>query len=313
MSQSELHPKDMEKNGDVVFSDCIRKGRYSGIEADILHKSGKIIPVLISGQVVTIDNRKVAIGFFVDITERNKITEKLQELNDAKDRFFSIIGHDLKNMFHNIMGFGDLLKDDINTGNIKTIEEEVRMINSSSASAYNMLMSLLQWANAQRGNLLFNPCSLVLNELADEELNEIKEIAMRKDIKLKIAIPEKFMVTADKEMLRIILRNLITNAIKFSHRGGQIELRAVADGGQVEISVSDSGMGMAEETIQKLFNLGTHTSARGTENERGTGLGLLLCDEFVKKHGGRIWVESQPGKGSTFKFTLPSVSVADMV
>ncbi len=310
LSQSELHPKDMEKNGDVLFSDCIRKGRYSGIEADILHKSGKIIPVLISGQIVTIDNKKVAIGFFFDLTERNKITEKLQELNDAKDRVFSIIGHDLKNMFHNIMGFGDLLKDDINTGNIKTIEEEVRMINSSAASAFNMLMSLLQWANAQRGNMLFNPCPLVLNELANEELDEIYEIAMRKDIKLKVVIPEKFKVAADKEMLRIILRNLITNAIKFSYRGGQIELRAVADGGQVEVAVSDNGMGMTEETIQKLFNLGTHTSARGTENERGTGLGLLLCDEFVKKHGGRIWVESQPGKGSTFKFTMPLVPVA---
>ena len=310
LSQSELYTKDLEEKGKALFSDCVNKGRYSGIEIDVLHKSGRVTPVLISGQVVTIDSRKIAIGFFLDITEQNKITEKLQELNDAKDRFFSIIGHDLKNMFHNIMGFGDLLKDDINTGNIKTIEEEVRMINSSAASAYNMLMSLLQWANAQRGNMLFNPCPLVLNELANEELDEIYEIAMRKDIKLKVVIPEKFKVAADKEMLRIILRNLITNAIKFSYRGGQIELRAVADGGQVEVAVSDNGMGMTEETIQKLFNLGTHTSARGTENERGTGLGLLLCDEFVKKHGGRIWVESQPGKGSTFKFTMPLVPVA---
>ena len=307
--QFELHAGDREKEK-TVFSNVVKGICYSGIEEKILLKSGKIIPVLISGKVVTIDNRKVAIGFFLDITERNKITEKLQELNDAKDRFFSIIGHDLKNMFHNIMGFGDLLKDDINTGNIKTIEDEVRMINSSAASAYNMLMSLLQWANAQRGNMLFNPCPLVLNELANEELDEIYEIAMRKDIKLKVVIPEKFKVAADKEMLRIILRNLITNAIKFSYRGGQIELRAVADGGQVEVAVSDNGMGMTEETIQKLFNLGTHTSARGTENERGTGLGLLLCDEFVKKHGGRIWVESQPGKGSTFKFTMPLVPVA---
>jgi len=307
--QFELHAGDREK-GKTVFSNAVKGVYYSGIEIDVLHKSGEVIPVMISGQVVTIDNRKIAIGFFVDVTEHNKITEKLQELNDAKDRFFSIIGHDLKNMFHNIMGFGDLLKDDINTGNIKTIEEEVRMINSSAASAYNMLMSLLQWANAQRGNMLFNPCPLVLNELANEELDEIYEIAMRKDIKLKVVIPEKFKVAADKEMLRIILRNLITNAIKFSYRGGQIELRAVADGGQVEVAVSDNGMGMTEETIQKLFNLGTHTSARGTENERGTGLGLLLCDEFVKKHGGRIWVESQPGKGSTFKFTMPLVPVA---
>lgn len=307
--QSALHAGDREKEKEIFFN-VVKGTCYSGIEEKILHKSGSVIPVMISGRVVTIDSRRIAIGFFVDVTERNKITEKLQELNDAKDRFFSIIGHDLKNMFHNILGFGDLLKDDIKGGNIKIIEEEVRVINSAAENAYNMLLSLLQWANAQRGNLLFNPCTMVLNELVNEELDEIYEIAMRKDIKLKVVIPEKFKVTADKEMLRIILRNLITNAIKFSYRGGQIELLAVADGSQVEISVSDSGMGMTEETIQKLFRPGTGSSVRGTENERGTGLGLLLCDEFVKKHGGRIWVESQPGKGSTFKFTLPAVSVA---
>ena len=307
--QSALHAGDQEKEKEIFFN-AVKGICYSGLEEKILHKSGRVTPVLISGQVVTIDSRKIAIGFFLDITEQNKITKKLQELNEAKDRFFSIIGHDLKNMFHNIMGFGDLLKDDIKTGNIKTIEEEVGMINSSAASAYNMLMSLLQWANAQRGNMQFNPCPLVLNELANEELDEIYEIAIRKNIEVKIAIPENFKVTADKEMLRITLRNLITNAIKFTHKGGMIKLNAAADGGLVEISVADSGMGMTDETIQKLFKPGTSSSMRGTENERGTGLGLLLCDEFVKKHGGRIWVESQPGKGSTFKFTLPLEPVA---
>ncbi len=307
--QSALHAGDQEKEKEIFFN-AVNEICYSGIEEKILHKNGRVIPVMISGQVVTIDSRKIAIGFFIDVTERNKITEKLQELNDAKDRFFSIIGHDLKNMFHNIMGFGDLLKDDIKTGNIKTIEEEVGMINSSAASAYNMLMSLLQWANAQRGNMQFNPCPLVLNELANEELDEIYEIAIRKNIEVKIAVPENLKVIADKEMLRITLRNLITNAIKFTHKGGMIKLNAAADGGHVEISVADSGMGMTDETIQKLFKPGTSSSMRGTENERGTGLGLLLCDEFVKKHGGRIWVESQPGKGSTFKFTLPLEPVA---
>ena len=307
--QSALHAGDQEKEKEIFFN-AVRGICYSGIEEKILHKNGRVIPVMISGQVVTIDNRKVAIGFFFDLTERNKITEKLQELNDAKDRFFSIIGHDLKNMFHNIMGFGDLLKDDIKIGNLKTIEEEVSMINSSAENAYNMLMSLLQWANAQRGNVLFNPCPLVLNELANEVLDEIYEIAMRKNIELKTAIPENLKVIADKEMLRIILRNLITNAIKFTYREGMIKLSAVAEGGEVEISVSDNGMGMTEETIQKLFKPSTNSSGRGTENERGTGLGLLLSDESVKKHGGRIWVESQPGKGSTFKFTLPLEPVA---
>jgi PAS domain S-box-containing protein len=306
LPQSGLHPEPEKIK--PLFFDCVKKVYYSGIEAEVLHKSGRVVPVLISGQVVTIDNRKAAIGFFFDITERKKITERLKELNDAKDRFFSIIGHDLKNMFNNILGFGDLLKEDIKTGNIETIEDKVCQINSAAGNAHNMLMELLEWANAQRGNLLFNPCSLVLNELVKEELDGLNEIAMRKNIKLKIAVPDNFKVIADKDMLKITLRNLITNAIKFSYRKGQIELRAVADGGQVEISVSDHGMGMAGETIQKLFKLGTSSSLRGTENERGTGLGLLLCDEFVKKHGGKIWAESELGKGSSFKFTLPAAS-----
>ncbi len=306
---AELHPGDREKVK-AHFFDTVKNDCYSEIEADVLDKSGRIIPVLISGQVVTIDNRKVAIGFFFDITERKKITEKLRDLNDAKDRFLSIIGHDLKNMFNNILGFGDLLKEDIKKGNIKTIEEEVNVINSASGKAYNMLMNLMEWASAQRGNLLFNPCPLVLNELLNEELDGLNETAVQKNIKLKITVPDNFKATADKDMLKIILRNLITNAIKFSYRNGEVELRAAADDCLVEISVSDNGVGMTEDAIQKLFKPGVGSSEYGTENEHGTGLGLLLCDEFVKKHGGKIWVESEPGKGSSFKFTLPLVSEA---
>lgn len=241
-----------------------------------------------------------------DITELHKVTAKLQELNDAKDRFFSIIGHDLKNMFHNIMGLGDLLKDDIKAGNIETIESEIRMINSSTSNAYNMLLSLMEWTNAQRGNTLFSPELLVLNEVINEELTGLNVIAQQKSIELKITVPDNFKVTADKEMLKIILRNLINNAIKFSYRGGQIELRAVAGSDKVEIFVSDNGTGMNQDAIQKLFNLSASYSTRGTENERGTGMGLLLCAEFVKKHGGEILVESTAGKGSAFKFTLPN-------
>ena len=127
---------------------------------------------------------------------------------------------------------------------------------------------------------------------------------------MKITVPDNFKATADKDMLKIILRNLITNAIKFSYRNGEVELRAAADDCLVEISVSDNGVGMTEDAIQKLFKPGVGSSEYGTENEHGTGLGLLLCDEFVKKHGGKIWVESEPGKGSSFKFTLPLVSEA---
>ncbi|MFA6100761.1 MAG: PAS domain S-box protein [Victivallaceae bacterium] len=304
MPQFVLHP-DPEKIKALFYD--VSSPSYLEFETELQHKSGRHIPVLVGGQFVTINNRKVAIGFCFDITERKKITEKLQELNDAKDRFFSIIGHDLKNMFNNILGFSDLLKEDVQKGDIKRIEEEVGVINSSSRKAYNMLLNLLEWANSQKGNVQFAPSPLALDELVKETLDELDETVLKKNIKFKIDIPDNFKVTADKNMLITALRNLITNAIKFSHRDGQIELRAVADGGQVEISVSDNGVGMDEEIIQKLFKTSTNISMPGTENEHGTGPGLLLCAEFVKKHGGKIWAESEPGKGSSFKFTLPAI------
>jgi PAS domain S-box-containing protein len=253
-----------------------------------------------------------AVHIISDITRRKQADalvqlhhQELLELNASKDRFFSIIAHDLKNMFHNILGFSDLLKDEVKKGNIKSIEEEVSIINTSAQETYKILESLLEWANSQRGKISFKPESLILNAVVEEELSVLKENAGQKKIELKISLPDSFKVTADKDMLKTVLRNLISNAIKFTHKNGLIELRAVADQAAVLISVSDNGVGMTNETAQKLFKLGSNKSTTGTEKEKGTGLGLLICQDFVQKHGGRIWAESESGKGSCFKFTLP--------
>ena len=231
--------------------------------------------------------------------------QELQELNASKDRFFSIIAHDLKNMFHNILGFSDLLKDEVKKSNIKNIEEDVRIINTSAEETYKILESLLEWANSQRGKISFKPVPLILNTVAEEELSVLKENAGQKNIYLKISLPDNFKITADRDMLKTVLRNLISNAIKFTNKNGVIELQASANHAEAIISVSDNGVGMTNDTVDKLFKLGSNNSTRGTNNEKGTGLGLLICQDFVQKHGGRIWAESERGKGSSFKFTLP--------
>ncbi|MHB9137844.1 MAG: PAS domain S-box protein [Victivallaceae bacterium] len=253
-----------------------------------------------------------AVHIISDITVRKQAellvqqqNQELLELNASKDRFFSIIAHDLKNMFHNILGFSDLLVEEAARANIASIKEEVGAINSSVQETYKILGSLLEWANSQRGKISFNPESVILNKAVNEELSLLKETARHKNIELKISLPDNFKVTADKDMLRTVLRNLVSNAIKFTNKNGVIELQAVANQADALISVSDNGVGMTNDMVNNLFKLSSSTSTRGTNNEKGTGLGLLICQEFVQKHGGKIWAESEPGKGSSFKFTLP--------
>lgn len=179
------------------------------------------------------------------------------------------------------------------------------MINNSAVQTFRLLENLLQWANSQRGKISFNPMLINLRELSKEELGMLSELAMKKSIELKNSFDENLIVLADKNMIKTILRNLISNAIKFTPKNGKVEINALIDKKQVEISVSDNGIGMTEETMVKLFRLDGNLSNPGTENEMGTGLGLLLCKEFVEKHGGKIWAESEFGKGSIFKLILP--------
>jgi signal transduction histidine kinase len=143
-----------------------------------------------------------------------------------------------------------------------------------------------------------------LSELINEEFSILNEMALGKSIELKSLLDNRLIITADKNMIKTIIRNLISNAIKFTRKNGKVSVSASVINSYVEISVTDSGIGMTKETMSKLFRLDGNLSTRGTENEKGTGLGLFLCKEFVEKHGGRIWVESEYGKGSTFKFVL---------
>ncbi len=232
-------------------------------------------------------------------------TAELKELNASKDKFFSIIAHDLKNPFNTIIGFSDIQKEEILEGDLSKIQEYAEMINTSAVQTLRLLENLLDWANSQTGKIMFNPVLIKFSEVLNEEFSMLNDMAMEKNIELKSSVIYDMEIMADKNMIKTILRNLISNAIKFTHKNGTIEVIAKKNINQLEVLVADNGIGMSDDTISKLFRIDANLTMRGTENEKGTGLGLFLCKEFVEKHSGRIWVESKPGEGSQFHFTIP--------
>jgi signal transduction histidine kinase/ligand-binding sensor domain-containing protein len=266
-----------------------------------------VITAIVLSRFRQLKNQKIHLEKSVELK-----TAELNELNASKDKFFSIIAHDLKNPFNTIIGFSEILSEEIGSGNqVKSIEY-ANLIKSSAVQTFRLLENLLEWANSQTKKISYNPSDINLRELFTEDFNILNDMASRKNITLKILIPENLMIRADRNMIKTVVRNLISNAIKFTAKGGTVEANAVVSRKQVEISVSDNGIGMTKEIMAKLFRIDAKLSTRGTENEKGTGLGLFLCKEFVEKHGGRISVESEPGNGSVFRIVLPVISGRDI-
>ena len=248
--------------------------------------------------VENITNRKKAEQ---EIQSQN---EKLQKLNAQKDKFFSIIAHDLKSPFSGILGFSELLRDEASNLDIDSIIEYAGIIHESGLHTFGLLENLLEWARIQQDRIPFEPHEILFNSIVNTEFEVLKNSAIQKNIELIQNIDGNLIITADENMVSTVLRNLVSNAIKFTPKGGEVKVDARVEGDDVKISVSDTGIGIKPETIEKLFKIETSFTTRGTENEKGTGLGLLLCKEFIEKHGGKIWVESEIGKGSCFNFTL---------
>jgi len=238
---------------------------------------------------------------------------RLRQLNTDKDRFISILGHDLKSPFNNLLGLSELLAEEIRNLNTDEIEILVNNINKTARSTYNLLEDILIWARAQQGKLPFNPCILKIADICKSVLETLIPAAAVKNIKINYSMTKETEVFADTDMLKTVLRNLVSNAIKFTNNGGSININTEENSGFVIISVSDNGIGIPPENITKLFNISEVLTTNGTAGETGTGLGLLLCKEFVEKHGGRIWVESEAGKGSEFKFTLPAGHLSSLL
>jgi signal transduction histidine kinase len=231
--------------------------------------------------------------------------KELQEINATKDKFFSIIAHDLKNPFNNILASSNLLATCFDTMDPNHIIKSVAAINNSANSAYKLLENLLEWSRAQTGLIEFNQERTILKNNIDLACEITESIASNKNLSLDLDISQSIEVFADRNMLNTVLRNLITNALKYTNKGGVIKIRAYSQDNNIIVSVIDNGVGIDPAIMDNLFNISQKVSTTGTERETGTGLGLLLCKEFVEKHGGEIWVDSELGKGSEFKFTLP--------
>jgi signal transduction histidine kinase len=232
-------------------------------------------------------------------------SNKLTEIVATNSKFISIIAHDLRSPFHTIMGILELIKESLNNENINEIQRYVEIACDSTLRTLTLLDNLLEWAISQNNHNSFNPEKVKLHEIVVEEIESINTSAKQKQITLNHSIAPDLKVTADLHMVKTILRNLIGNAIKYTSSGGKITISAQERKSFVEISVKDSGIGISEEAQRKIFKIDVFQSIVGTNNEKGTGLGLLLCKEFVELHSGNISVESEPGKGSEFKFTLP--------
>ena len=241
-------------------------------------------------------------------SQTNTIQEantELTKLNSTKDRIFSIIGHDLRNPFNVVSGFSELLLEDYRNLPPETIEIYLNQISNSSKNGNLLLENLLQWSRNQTGSIAFKPVRLNLLLVAEETYNFVEGTAHKKKIDIKLQIDPDIYIEADENMLKTILRNLLSNAIKFTPENGFITLFSTVKSDHIEVCVSDSGVGIPEDKIPLLFQIETNTSTQGTSHETGTGLGLILCKDFVEKHHGKIWVESEVAKGSQFKFTLP--------
>lgn len=253
-------------------------------------------------------------GFLEDITERKRAEQELHQknkelhlLNAEKDKFLSIIAHDLKSPFNSIIGFSGILLEKINQQNpdIAVINDYAEIIRCSSQRAMNLLHNLMQWSQAQTGRMDFNPEDFDLTVLIEETIQLYEIEAAQKGIQIRKESPASVQLFADKAMMSTILRNLVSNALKFTYNGGKVEIITTQKTKEVIVSVKDTGVGMTKSTMDRIFHIDTSYSLPDLNGNKGTGLGLVLCKEFAEKHHGTIHLESEPGIGSTFHVTIP--------
>jgi PAS domain S-box-containing protein len=287
-------------------------------------KNGEVFPCLLSASTLR-DTQGEVIGYMGisrDITElkraqaellaaHNELKEKneqLQELNVSKDKFFSIISHDLRGSFGTLLGFAQLITENIDDYSKDRVKAFVLRLRASAERLYALLENLLTWSRIQRRVMKCLPKPINLAAIARENIELFAPQAEKKQIMLSNAIPQEMIVYADQSMVDTVIRNLVSNALKFTQAEGHVELSATkheADSRFIAISVSDTGIGIPEEMLPRLLRLDMQYKTIGTAGEQGSGLGLILCKELVEQHGGELWVTSEVDKGTTFSFTLP--------
>lgn len=316
-----------EKDNNVIskmIEDSI-SGESQKTEWAVKDKTGKIHPADITFNKFSNMGNDMVIVTVHDLSETKKvITEllrsntELKESNLSKDKFFGIFAHDLKNPFQGLLGFIDLLYEDIDELSTEQVKEYLSNVRNASYHTYALLENLLEWSRIQSGKMPFTPSIFDIRDEISSVINVLDNNATQKDIKLVNEVDSGIMVEADRNMIHSVIQNLVTNSIKFSNSNGRVVIRGRvpqtyskvsnpnhnSDRHWLEISVTDNGIGIPEEILPKLFKLNGKFSSTGTANEPGTGLGLVMCHEMVEKNGGRIWAESIAGQGTTFIFTI---------
>lgn len=290
------------------IEDLLEKARESKAEQQLdfsfdanRHYALKVIPEYTSGLM---GFSYLVISY--DITQL-KINEKaLQDLNATKDKFFSIIAHDLKSPFTSILAYSDLIAKNTQKFSPPKLEQMALTIRRAAQNAFGLLENLLSWSRLQTGALLPKPELIDVRHLILEHIELLSPISIIKDIQIEMAEDTVGLVNADKQMLSTVLRNLTSNAVKFSHTNSKVVIRAVPQDDTILFSVSDNGTGIPEQLIDRLFKMESSFTTIGTENEKGSGLGLILCKDFVEKSDGKIWVESTLNVGTTFYFSIPA-------
>jgi len=244
------------------------------------------------------------------LESKNKKIEQseneLRRLNAAKNKFFSIIAHDLKNPFHTVLGYSQLL-----SGNYDNFSETERRkfasdINQSTSNIFRLLQNLLEWAKSQTGRLVYLPREIDFGHILKNAVSVLRPLADQKHISIELNYDERLILFADPQMIETVMRNLVNNAIKFTPEHGKVAISAKQIEELIEIRITDTGIGIEEKEVLTLFKIDSTIKRKGTNNEDGSGLGLILCEEFIQKHNGSIGVESVPGKGSTFYFSVPA-------
>jgi len=292
-------PEKKEDEGEVVEKDSLV---YSLIE----EKSDNVLDENLS---FLEQNAKDLVYLSNKLAESE---EKLQHLNASKDRFFSIISHDLKNSFFSVMGLSKILADPENDDSEEKKLETAQMLHDSSTNLYEFLENLLAWARMQQGEVEFTPEELPLDRIIAEVFYLFNPSAIQRGIELINNVNDNKMVYCDQNMAKTILRNFVSNALNFTKENGTVTIDASGDDEKITISVTDTGIGIKEENAKKLFRIDEKYIETNVTGKRGTGLGLILCKEFIEKHEGEVWIESEFGNlpagkagGSKFSFTLP--------
>ncbi len=271
----------------------------------IKRRANKLLSV--RNQIIQAQNRDLQ-----TINEKLKFSEEnLQNLLATKDKFFTIISHDLRGPLHSLTGMLQILINHIDGFSREELKQFAISSDRTVRNLRNLLDNLLEWSRTQRSTIHYEPEAVSLDKMVEDIYSLLEVTAVNKKIAVYAEIPYEMTVYADRNMLHFVLRNLIDNAIKFTGEGGKVWVNATCTDDRAEISVSDTGVGIPQEDIPKLFRVDTYHSTAGTANETGTGLGLIICSEFVARHGGTIQVDSQPGSGTTFCFQLPVQSLVD--